>query len=106
MGVRLYKIALLMYNVVHGQAPEYLKEDVGKRQRKQIGLRADDDSTLLEEKIHCGLKLRQNATKRGISIAGPVIWNSLPRPLRESASVAEFKKYLKHHLFIESFGHS
>ena len=50
-----YKIALLMYNVVHGQAPEYMKEDVGIRRKKQKGLRADNDSTLLEEKLHCNL---------------------------------------------------
>ena len=101
-----YKIALLMYNVVHGQAPEYLKDDVKMRQRKLYELRADDDSTLLEEKIHGSLKLQKEVTKRGISIAGPVTWNSLPRLLRESTSVAEFKKYLKHHLFIASFGRS
>ena len=95
-----------MYNVVHGQAPEYMKEDVGRRRKKQIGLRVDNDSTLLEEKIHCNLKVRHNVTKRGISIAGPVIWNSLPRLLRESSSVTEFKKYLKHHLFVESYGRS
>ena len=72
-----------------------MKEDVGIRRKKQKGLRADNDSTLLEEKLHCNLKVRHNVTKRGISISGPFIWNSLPQLLRESASVAEFKKISK-----------
>ena len=99
----VYKVSLLMYHVVQGNAPEYLTKDISRRPPKPMTLRANSDNTLLEERLHGGLRLRHKMTKRAISIAGPSIWNSLPRKIRELETVGLFKKYLKHHLFREAY---
>ena len=93
-----------MHQVVHGNAPEYLTNEIPRRPSKYVNLRADSDKTLLEEKIHGDLKLRHRITERGISISGPVIWNSLPRKIRELETVELFKKQLKTHLFVKAYG--
>ena len=99
-----FKVCLLMHQVVHGSAPDYLTNEIQKRRQKSVNLRANDDKTLLEEKIHGDLKLRHRNTERGISIAGPTLWNNLPRKIRELETVDVFKKQLKTHLFVKTYG--
>ena len=36
---------------------------------------------------------------RGFAVAGPRLWNSLPKNLRQISSYGQFKRYLKNHLF-------
>ena len=93
-----------MHQVVHGSVPDYLTDEIQRRRQKSVNLRVDDDKTLLEEKIHGDLKLQHRDTERGISIAGPIIWNNLPRKLRELEAVDVFKKQLKTHLFEKTYG--
>eukprot|EP00116_Pleurobrachia_bachei_P006472 sb/3466734/ len=97
---------ILMHQVVHGYAPDYLTNEIQKRRQKSINLRANNDKILLEEKIHGDLKLRHKITERGISIAGPVIWNNLPRKIRQLENVGLFKKQLKTYLFVNYYGGS
>ena len=101
-----FKVCLLMHQVVHGYAPDYLTNEIQKRRPKSVNLRANNDKTLLEEKIHGDLKLRHKITERGISIAGPVIWNNLPRKIRQLETVNLFKKQLKTYLFVKTYGGS
>jgi len=37
--------------------------------------------------------------ERNVSVAGPVVWNSLPAAVREAESLYLFKRKLKTHLF-------
>ena len=41
---------------------------------------------------------------RAFSICGPVLWNRLPKCMKEINSLDKFKKELKTHLFKEAFG--
>eukprot|EP00116_Pleurobrachia_bachei_P002647 sb/3462909/ len=52
-----FKICLLMHQVVHGSAPDDLTTEIQKRRQKSVNLRANDDKTLLEEKIHGHLNM-------------------------------------------------
>jgi len=40
---------------------------------------------------------------RAVSVAGPVVWNSLPAAVREADSLHSFRRKLKTHLFTLCF---
>ena len=64
-----------------------------------------------QEKPDAGLWPRPRLTyynlesygKRAFSVAGPLLWNSLPIDIRSKKSLATFKEKLKTFLFINSF---
>ena len=91
-----YKICLLVYKSLNGDAPSYMTEMVEKRQPKAKRLRVDNDTTRLEE-VHstCNYK----TTERAFSVAAPKIWNRLPEQIRNSETLYSFKKSLKTCLF-------
>ena len=91
-----YKICFLMFNVINDKAPEYLTNMVTQRTTKLRGLRVDNDYTLLENKSHT---VKHKINERRLSIAGPKLWNELPRQIREETSEDFFKVLLKTHLF-------
>ena len=95
-----YKICFLMFNVINDRAPEYLTKMVAKRSIKTKVLRADGDNTLLEKKSHT---VKYKINERRLSIAGPQLWNQLPRKIREETSVSLFKVQLKTHLFRKAY---
>ena len=90
-----------MFNVINNKAPEYLKEMVTKRSAKPQGLRANNDQTLLDKKSHA---VKYKISERRLSVAGPQLWNQLPRHMREVASEDLFKVRLKTHLFQKAYG--
>eukprot|EP00116_Pleurobrachia_bachei_P001543 sb/3461805/ len=96
-----YKICFLMFNTINGRAPEYLVNMVTRRSAKLQRLRADDDHTLLENTSHT---VRYKINERRLSIAGPKLWNELPRKIREETSEILFKGQLKTHLFRKAYG--
>ena len=98
-----YKICYLISNIINERAPEYLANMVKKRSAKPHDgpeLRADSDHTLLEEKQHT---VHYKDHERRLSIAGPKLWNELPRKIREETSEVLFKGLLKTHLFRKAY---
>ena len=89
----IFKLLTLIYQAVHGQAPVYLCE-LAVRYRPGSALRSADDPTLLAEP-----RTRGKYGDRGFAVAGPSLWNDLPRSMREAESVHSFKRQLKTLLF-------
>ena len=89
-----FKIALLVYNCMIGEAPEYLKDLLHIKQRNHR-LRSSADGLLLE----VPKTKRKTLAERSFSVKGPQIWNSLPYTIRDCDSIELFKKKLKTHLF-------
>ena len=90
-----FKLATIMQGIVHGSAPEYLRNKVtpvsdlpGRRHLRSAahGL------------FHVP-RIRTRHGSRAFSVAGPTVWNSLPQTIRNISSVVTFKKQLKTHLF-------
>ena len=90
-----FKLATIMHGIVHGSAPEYLRNKVtpvsdlpGRRHLRSAahGL------------FHVP-RIRTRHGSRAFSVAGPTVWNSLPQTIRNISSVVTFKKQLKTHLF-------
>jgi hypothetical protein len=93
-----FKIAMLVFRCVSGDAPSYLRELV-KPYQPTSDLRFGDNSldlvVLRARKKKCG--------ERTFSRAAPLIWNELPLSIRSSTSLLSFRARLKTHLFNKAF---
>ena len=87
-----YKVLLLTYKVLHGQAPSYLSDMLTVYQPTRT-LRSSNRS-LLEVP-----RARTSYGKRTFRYASAVPWNDLPQHVKTASSVTSFKKLLKTHLF-------
>ena len=92
-----FKILLQVFKSLNGMAPKYLSDKLFLKTNH--GLRSDNSKTL---------KIPNSRLKsygdRSFSVAGPVLWNRLPRELRLCSKLETFKRDLKTHLFREAFG--
>ena len=95
-----YKMSVFVYKCINDIAPSYLS-DALERYTPARNLRSSMDRTILVQTkrtykfIGC----------RSFYHLGPLVWNKLPRDIREAGSIETFKKKLKHHLFcIAYFG--
>jgi len=90
-----FKTLLQVYKCVNGTAPGYLSSLVDFYSCPREGLRSAKDTF----KLKIPSSKLQKFGDRAFSVAGPRIWNDLPRHIRESPSVASFKQAVKTHLF-------
>src|SRR6218665_3641594 len=89
-----YKLCLLVFQSLHGAAPEYLRDCCtathSSASRLQLRSLERTDLRVRRMKTHFG--------DRAFSAAGPRCWNSLPPVIRFADSVDSFKSQLKTHL--------
>ena len=86
----LFKIAVLVFQCLAGQAPSYLSDDCqpvsDSRPRR---LRSSDSLSCVVRRAHT----------YGDRCFGPRVWNSLPAELQQYSSLRQFKRCLKTFLF-------
>jgi hypothetical protein len=91
-----YKICLLVFKCIIGQAPPYLQELITapnpSRELRQSSVRP-----LAVPRTHGAI------ADRAFGVAAPKLWNALPQNLRDSPTTDAFKKNLKTYLFIRTF---
>ena len=93
----MFKVVLFVFKCLNGLAPPYLTELITVKENScSCQLRSDG---CLQEK-----KTNNKFGDRAFSICGPVLWNRLPKCMKEINSLDKFKKELKTHLFKEAFG--
>ena len=88
-----FKICLLSFKCVHGLAPMYLEEltELRKPNWERSYLRIDADNFLLALKSPS----QQEYKNRCFSLLAPNYWNKIAYKVRQSQSVASFKRGLK-----------
>ena len=94
-----FKLAVLVYRVLHGNAPQYLGpltrlSDVPGR----ASLRSATSNHLLIPPVR-----RSTVRARAFSVSGPAIWNSLPADITSIDSLPVFRRRLKSYLFTQSY---
>ena len=89
-----FKILLLTFKALHGQAPRYLTELL----ERCTGSRNEMNVTLQVPKTK-SVTYGDKAFKK----AGPILWNALPLEIRKSTKLADFRRQLKTHLFSKAF---
>ena len=81
----LYKIVLLTYKAVHGEAPGYLS-DLIAAPRPVRSLRSTTHNVLASPRTRL-----KTYGHRAFSAAAPAVWNSIPPALRAATSCNSFK---------------
>ena len=92
-----FKILVLTYKTLHGEGPGYLS-DLLKRHVPDHRLRNKRQERLIVPKYRL-----ETRGPRGFKWVAPNLWNSVPDSVKESKTVAVFKKRLKTHLFKNCF---
>ena len=92
-----FKIALLVYKALNGQAPAYIA-DLLQPYDPPRKLRSVDGQLLSQPP--CRLK---SYGDRGFCCAAPVIWNNIPHSGRTAKTVDNFKVKLKTHFYSIAF---
>ena len=88
-----FKIYTCKYTILHGFAPDYLNCAI-VRNAPTRALRSASDATLLEVTVPRG-----TVGRCSFALAGSTMWNSLPKSVRKTETLAAFRKQLKTHLF-------
>src|SRR6218665_42004 len=94
-----YKLCLLVFQSLHGAAPEYLRDCCTASHSSAPGLRLRS----LERTDLCVRRMKTHFGDHAFSAAGPQCWNSLPPLIPFSYSVDSFKAHLKSHLFAKAY---
>ena len=96
-----FKLAVLVYRCLHGQAPRYLAEelrpltDIPSRRR----LRSASSPALAVPSTR-----RRTIGDRAFPVAAARAWNGLPPEVTTAPSLAVFRRRLKTELFERSYG--
>ena len=94
-----FKILTLVYMCIIGEAPAYLMNMIQERVMHWEGLRSIRDHKYLV----VPRTRRQTFASRSFSVAGPIMWNSLPNTIKQSNTLDVFKTKLKTYLFRHAF---
>ena len=92
-----FKIAVTTYKVLQTNQPEYLRELLAIKENKR-SLRSCSKMLLKVPKS----KLK-HAGDRSFAVAAPTIWNQLPESIKFLATVDDFKRKLKTHMFKKAY---
>ena len=90
----LFKIAVLIFQCLTGQAPSYLADD--------CQLVSDARLRCLQSSYSLTCVVRHTRNTYGdqcFAAAGPLAWNYLPAELRQCHSLEQIKRCLKTHFF-------
>ena len=92
-----FKILMLVYKALHGQAPSYITELLNfKFQTHGHNLRSKQDTLQLQTPQ---IRTKVTLGDRSFLCAAPRLWNRLPLDIRKSQSLGCFKLKLKTYLF-------
>ena len=92
----LYKVTVLVYRCLSGNAPQYLATLQTPIRNRTVpwSLRSSDTNRLIIPRT------RTNLCARAFAVAGPSIWNSLPSVICDhQGPISSFTKLLKLHLY-------
>ena len=92
-----YKINLITYKALHGQAPKYITDFLDEYKPTR-SLRSASRGFLQERRA----RLKRSG-ERAYSVCAPKLWNKLPLSVRSCGSTDSFKVALKTHLFKNAF---
>ena len=86
------KILLITYKILHCHAPKYLSDLISIQQPSCYNLRRNDNDPFLKRPIS---KTKKRMGDRGLQIAAPLLWNTLPWSAREARNLESFKTIIK-----------
>ena len=95
-----FKILLIVYKALNGQAPSYLCNLLTKRSFSKYCLRSFNDTSTLSYPL---CKSKSTLGDRAFECVAPKLWNALPLAIRIANNTGTFKTLLQTHLFRQAF---
>ena len=91
-----FKLCVYVFKAIHNQAPQYISNTFKIKGIPSHGptTRSSSDPTHLVKP-----PTKKCVGDKSFTVAGPALWNSIPRHIRESKSLSHFKGALKTYLF-------
>ena len=90
-----FKILIITFKAIHGQAPDYICNLVNVRNFSTYGLRSNSELLLVPPST----KTKKTLGDRAFTAAAPSLWNKLPSAIRGEDNLTRFKSKLKTFLF-------
>ena len=94
-----YKILTLTHKCIQEQAPKYLQDLINIKHKQSRNFRSNDAGLLQSQPC---IKHKISAS-RSFKYAAPYFWNQLPKQLRDTKELPQFKKLLKTNFFNVAF---
>lgn len=93
-----YKVLILTFKSLNGQAPTYLEGLMKRRPMKRTRIDGNNDLVIpaIKHKSFGG---------RSVGYGGPKLWNTLPKELKTCTNINAYKKFLEAFLFEEAYLH-
>ena len=95
-----FKIIIITFKAIHGQAPVYLQELISKREEGSYNLRSCSMGIMLQTPR---ILTKKTSGDRAFLAAAPKLWNGLPSQIRNEPNFHRFKCLLKTHFFRLAF---
>ena len=95
-----FKILLIVYKALNGQAPSYLCNLLTKRSLSKYCFRSFNDTSILSYPL---CKTKSTLGTRAFECVAPKLWNALPHAIRIANNTGTFKTLPKTHLFRQAF---
>ena len=97
-----YKVILLTFKALIGQAPQYIKDMIQPRQNTKYATRSNTSRATI---LDCPKSKHPTLGDRAFAVAAPSTWNKLPAHIRniDGVTLDQFKTKLKTHLFKLAF---
>ena len=89
-----FKIIIITFKAIHGQAPVYLQELINKKEEKSYNLRSCAMGIMLQTPRTW---TKKTLGDRAFLAAAPKLWNGLPSQIRNEPNFHRFKGLLKTH---------
>ena len=92
-----FKIIILTFRILHGQAPEYMCSMINRQVNSRC-LRSSSKVRLIVPKVRT-----KQYGERAFSVVSPKLWNALPDSIQTETNFITFKKKVKTYLFKAAF---
>ena len=95
----VFKILIITFKAIHGQAPDYICNLIRVKNPSLYGLRSNSQVLLVPPST----KAKKTLGDRAFTAAASSHWNELPCTIREEVNFNNFKSKLKTFLFRKAF---
>ena len=92
-----YKLCMLVYRCLHGNAPLYLSEHCVRLQ--DVGGHVSCNRSAAQNNLVVPRMRTKTYGQRSFRVSGPTCWNALPPHLKQDIPYSTFKAQLKTHFF-------
>ena len=85
--ISIFKLLTIVYNTLHGNAPQYLKEKLKQKQFPRLTRKSTSSGVTLDIPFN----RKKSLADRGFSYAAAIYWNDLPDHIRTAENIKKIQ---------------